>query len=274
MRGCQGGPAPGSIIPTSDAALAKEEILAQSGSYARGGQARSVPDPLAGPYAGMVAQQRAYNSVQEAELERRRSNSGNVIVADAADFAGPVSSWTGRMYQPSADDVAELRRQQAEFKKTERAISRENAWMAVPALAPAAAVLGLEAAGAIVTRLAPAAVKRAPLQFLERDPYLRVGDNWATRAGRRAHAALREAVEKKPGWESEPGVPMSNGRIVRPDVRTPPRVRAQGQPPKPYQMELKPDTPSGRRAAERALKKYEGTGVKTRAIFYDPKPFI
>jgi hypothetical protein len=39
-------------------------------------------------------------------------------------------------------------------------------------------------------------------------------------------------------------------------------------------MELKPNTPSGRRAAERAVKKYEGTGVKTRPIFYDPKPFI
>lgn len=39
-------------------------------------------------------------------------------------------------------------------------------------------------------------------------------------------------------------------------------------------MELKPNTPSGRAAAARAMKKYEGTDVKTRPIFYDPKPFI
>lgn len=185
-----------------------------------------------------------------------------------------VASLADRMYRPSADDVADLRLQQAEFRKTERAISRENAWMAVPALAPAAAVLGLEAAGMIAARLAPAAVQRAPLQFVQREPYLRVGDNWATRAGRRAHAALKERVAQKPGWRPEPDVPLRDGRIVRPDVQTPPRVRVAGRKPEPFQMELKPNTPSGRRAAARAVKKYEGTGFKTRPIFYDPKPFI
>lgn len=70
------------------------------------------------------------------------------------------------MYRPPTDDVAELRRQQAEFMKTDRAISRDDAWMAIPALAPAAAVLGLEAAGMIAARLAPAAIQRAPLQLV------------------------------------------------------------------------------------------------------------
>ena len=69
-------------------------------------------------------------------------------------------------------------------------------------------------------------------------------------------------------------MPLKDGRIVRPDVRTPPRVRAPGKEPEPFQMELKPNTASGRRAAARAMKKYEGTDVKTRPIFYDPKPFI
>ncbi len=50
----------------------------------------------------------------------------------------------------------------------------------------------------IAARLASAVVRRPPLQFLEPEPYLRVGDNWATRAGRRAHrrahAALMEWV--------------------------------------------------------------------------------
>lgn len=178
------------------------------------------------------------------------------------------------MYRGSDADIAELRRQQAEFKKTERAISRENSWMAVPALAPVAAVMGLEGAAYIAGRLAPAVAQRAPLLLERADPYLRVGDNWATRAGRRAHAALRERVAQKPGWKPEPAVRLQDGRILRPDVRTPARVRTAGKEPEPFQMELKPNTPSGRAAATRAVRKYEPTGLKTRPIFYDPKSFI
>ena len=185
-----------------------------------------------------------------------------------------VAPLADRMYRGSDADIAELRRQQAEFKKAERAISRDNAWMAVPALAPVAAVMGLEGAAYIAGRLAPALAQRAPLMLERADPYLRVGDNWATRAGRRAHAALKERVAQKPGWDPEPTVRLDNGRILRPDVRTPPRVRTPGEPPKPFQMELKPNTPSGRAAAIRSVRKYEATNVKTRPIFYDAKPYI
>lgn len=231
-----------------------------------------MPDTLAHPYARMVAQQRAYNAQQAAELDRRRGV-GAVATTHARNAA--LAPLADRMYRGSDADIADLRRQQAEFKKTERALDRQNAWMAVPALAPAAAVLGLEAAGAIAARLAPAAIEQAPIQ-LERiaDRYLRVGDNWATRAGRRAHAALKERVALKPGWDPEPRVGLEGGRILRPDVRTPSRVRVPGREPEPFQMELKPDTPSGRAAAARAMRKYKATGVKTRPIFYDPKPFI
>lgn len=246
--------------------------MAGTGSYAWGDQPRSVPDRLAQPYAKMVDQQRAYNAQQAAELERRRA--GGATPTPARRQNAPVAPFADRMYRGSADDIAELRRQQAEFKKTERAVGREYSWMAVPALAPVAAVMGLEGAAYIAGRLAPAVVQRAPLLLERADPYLRVGDNWATRAGRRAHAALRERVAQKPGWESEPTVPLKDGRVVRPDVRTPPRVRAPGREPEPFQIELKPNTPSGRRAAARAMKKYEGTDVKTRPIFYDPKPFV
>lgn len=217
----------------------------------------------------MEAQQRAYNARQETALAQRRGG-----VGPASAPARAVAPLADRMYRPPVDDVAELRRRQAEFRKTERAVSRENAWMAVPALAPAAAILGLEAGAMIAARLAPALVQRAPLQFVKRDPHLRVGDNWATRAGRRAHAELRERVAQKPGWKPEPPVPTRDGRVLRPDLQTPPRVRAPGKKPEPFQMELKPNTPSGHRAAARAVKKYEATGVKTRPIFYDPKPFI
>lgn len=233
--------------------------MAASGSYARGDQPRSVPDTLAQPYARMAAQQRAYNDRQGAGLEQSRTG-----VAPLAD----------RMYRGSYADIAELRRQQAGSRETRRAISDENAWMVVPALAPVVAVLGLEGVAYVAERLAPAVVIEAPLVLQQKDPYLRVGDNWATRAGRRAHDALKEPVAQKPGWEPEPRVELADGRVLRPDARTPPRVRAQGEEPQPFQLELKPNTPSGRAAARRAIKKYEATEVKTRPIFYDPKPFI
>ena len=180
----------------------------------------------------------------------------------------------GNLHAPPPENLAELRRQQAALKRTTREISRQNSWMAIPALAPAAAVLGVEAAAALAARFAAPAVARAPLVLTERMPYLRVGDNWATRAGRRVHTALRQRVAQKPGWEPEPTVRLVDGRLVRPDVRTPARVRSAGREPEPFQMELKPNTPSGRRAGARALKKYQETGVKTRLIFYDQKPFI
>lgn len=245
--------------------------MAGTGSYSRGDEPRSVPDPLAQPYSAMVAQQRAHNAHQAATQERRRTDVVTPVVSARSTSVEPLAN---RMYRGSEADIAELRRQQAEFKKTKHAISRENAWMAVPALAPAAAVMGVEGAAYLAARLAPAAAARAPLLLERADPYLRVGDNWATRAGRRAHAALRERVAQKPGWKPEPTVPLKDGRILRPDVRTPSRVRKVGKEPEPFQMELKPNTPSGRAAAARAVKKYEPTGAKTRPIFYDPKSFL
>ena len=238
--------------------------MAGSGLYARGDQPRTVPDSLADPYGAMAAQQRAYNARQQAALTPNRA------VGTAPETVSSLADW---MYRPSESDVAELRRQQAAFKETEHAISRENSWMAVPALAPAAAVFGLEAAGMVAARLAPAVAPYIPIVRDKFFPYPRVGDNWATRKGRRAHADLRARVQQKPNLESEPYVKLPNGRILRPDVRTPPRVRAAGEDPVPYQMELKPNTPSGRRAALRAEKKYEATGVTTRPIYYDPKRF-
>lgn len=246
--------------------------MAGTGSYARGEQPRSVPDTLAQPYATMATQQRAYNEGQEANLEQRRKGGIAPTLAVARQVA--VAPLADRMYRGSEADVADLRRQQAEFKKTERAISRDNAWMAGPVLAPVVAVAGLGSAAFIAGRLAPAAARQAPLVFQRAEPYLRVGDNWATRAGRRAHSALKERIAQKPGWQSEPTVQLKDGRILRPDVRTPPRVRGPDRKPEPFQMELKPNTRSGRAAAARAIKKYEATGVKSRPIFYDPKPFI
>jgi hypothetical protein len=156
-----------------------------------------------------------------------------------------------------------------------RKIDLQNSWFAAPVLAAPLAVMGLEGAAAWAARTALPKAEQAALQFVEREPYLRVGDNWATRAGRRAHAALKELVTQKPGWDPEPAIELPDGRIVRPDVRTPPRLRGAKPDPEPFLMELKPNTSSGLRAAARAVRRYEElTGLKTRPLLYDPKPFI
>jgi hypothetical protein len=105
----------------------------------------------------------------------------------------------GALYAPPPDDLSELRRQQAELGRVTEEIDKQNSWLAIPALAPEAVVDGLEMAGAIASRFVAPQVARGPLVLSQRDPYLRVGDNWATRAGRRAHAALKARVDAKAG---------------------------------------------------------------------------
>lgn len=174
----------------------------------------------------------------------------------------------GSLYAPPPDDLSK----QAEFERERRAISRENNWMAVPALAPAAAVLGLEAGAAVAARLVPRAIIRGPLVLTERMPHLRVGHNWATRAGQRADKFYKDMARGKEGWQPEPRVSGPNGTMLKPDVGTPPRTP---NPAARKYIEVKPDTPSGRAAAARQVKKYEdATGRKVRALFYDPKRFM
>jgi hypothetical protein len=142
-------------------------------------------------------------------------------------------------------------------------------------LAPALVALGLGAAGEWATGEVAPEAEQAVANFVEREPYIRGGDTWATRAGRRAHAALRQQVAQKPGWDPEPTIKLDDGTIIRPDVRTPARIRGSKPEPEPFLMDLKPNTPSGLRAAARAVRKYEElTGFKTRPLLYDPKPFI
>lgn len=144
--------------------------------------------------------------------------------------------------------------------------------MAVPVLAPAAAVLGLEGAAAIAARLAAPQLERTPLVLTERMPYLRVGHNWATKAGQRAHKFYKEMAEGKPGWKYEPRVPGPNGTTLKPDVGAPPRTP---NPAVRKYIEVKPNTPSGRVAADKAVAKYEeATNQMVRRLLYDPKRFI
>jgi hypothetical protein len=176
---------------------------------------------------------------------------------------------------PSSQELAELRRQQAAMAAIRNKIDIENSWFAAPALAAPLVVLGLEGAAALAARGALPAIERASLDFVEREPYLRVGDNWATRIGRRAHAALKQQVESKEGWEPEPKLNRPGKAPLRPDAGTPKRNPAHPtNPGKRYYLELKPNTPSGRAAAARAVKRYKTvTEDKVRPVYYDPKDF-
>lgn len=239
-----------------------------TGSFARGDSPRSVPDPLAGPYGEMLAAQRAFNARQANDYAGGRLSAGG---GGATSRQGePLAA---RMYRPGPDDIAELRRQQAAFRDVEHELGRQNSWMAAPVLAPVAAVLGLEMAGVLAVDGAASFAEGAPLQFVERDPYLRVGDNWATRAGRRAHMQLKAKVEAKPGWKYEPRIPREGQRPLRPDAGAPQRDPA--NPNKRYFLELKPDTPSGRAAGARALRRYKSASKnKVRLILYPPEDFV
>ena len=197
------------------------------------------------------------------------------VRALASASAANASSSYGALksYVPSATKIAANQREQEEIAAARRDFDRRNGWLPAIAVAPFAAGLALDAGLALVSRIATRPVKPPPLIFPEPAPPIRGGDTAAARAGRTAHANLRERVEAKPGWEYEPRYNSKDGRLLKPDVGTPARNPA--NPKRRYILELKPNTESGRDAARSAVKRYkEGTENKTRAIFYDPKDFM
>jgi hypothetical protein len=83
----------------------------------------------------------------------------------------------------------------------------------------------------------------------------------AAARGREAHKEFAEKVKQKPGWQSEKTITGPNGEKLRPDALTP-----SGRP-----VELKPNTPSGRRQGAKQIQKYkEATGTNGRVIYYNP----
>ena len=190
---------------------------------------------------------------------------GNVSAARPSDVValgiprGPVSP------PPTlSPDMLELRRQQAAFKDVTRQLDHDNRWMAWAALAPIAAVGGLEAIpyGIAEQFLNPPG---EPLQLRGREPLLNRGDTYYARYGRQQDRALRDKVDAKEGWKSQPRVKGPEGLRI-PDARAPARSS-----PRAKFLELKPDTPSGRRAGQKALEKYKDLG-KTRIVYYRPPP--
>jgi len=206
----------------------------------------------------MVAGQRHYNELQDRGLPLPPTMSPKID-----------GCW-GNIYSPPNTPDPELRRQQAAFKKVVDEVSKQNAWMAIPALAPVAAVGVLEAAAAMSAPMVGTVASRGPLVLKNRGLGGSAGETLATELGRLAHDFLAEKVEKKEGWRSEPRITLKDGTTIIPDATTPPRTGRARPEPAPFYLELKPDTPSGRRAARRAVKKYSTDGTKTRPLYYDP----
>jgi hypothetical protein len=238
---------------------------------AQSGSVLSSYHPTAGPASPRI-HVAAHPSQSINVGVRPRQGSPPATYASTGDQAQIVYGAL-RAPAPSDQELAELRRQQAAFANTARQIDIHNSWLAVPALAPALVALGLGAAGEWATGEVAPEAGQAVANFVERDPYLRVGDNWATRAGRRAHAALKERLAQKPGWRYEPRIEEPGNPPLKPDVGAPQRNPL--DPRSRNLMELKPDTPTGRAAAARAVKRYlDATGRTVRPIFYKLEDFI
>jgi hypothetical protein len=218
-----------------------------------------------------LARARAHGAAMQASESPTPTPPVGVATASTAP-SGTIQYGALHADLPSDQELATLRRQQAAFSKTTRQVDIQNAGYALPVLAAPLLALGLGSAGAIADALAPE-VEGAPLDFAESAPYLRVGDNWATRAGRRAHSWLEDTLDAKDGWDYEPDLERPGQRPLKPDAGTPRRNPL--KPKKRYYLELKPNTPSGRAAAARAVKRYQGaTDQKIRPIYYDPKDFM
>ncbi len=91
----------------------------------------------------------------------------------------------------------------------------------------------------------------------------RGGENPAAARGRQVHEEFKQkvAAKKDEGWKENVTLYDANGRKLHPDALTPNK----------NPIELKPNTPSGRAAGKRQIKKYEAaTGKRGRVIYYDP----
>ncbi len=90
------------------------------------------------------------------------------------------------------------------------------------------------------------------------------GNNPYAQRGREAHKQFKQKVEQKKdkGWQAEPTIEdPETGKKMRPDALT----------PKGHPIELKPNTPCGKRKGRQQIKKYEkATGKKGRVIYYEP----
>ncbi|MDI3287923.1 hypothetical protein [Polyangium sp. 15x6] len=93
----------------------------------------------------------------------------------------------------------------------------------------------------------------------------RGGETPAAARGRKEHEEFKKKVEAKQkegkDWDPRPRVFTKDGQELRPDALTPQK----------HPIELKPNTPTGKAAGKRQMKKYEAaTGKRGRVIYYEP----
>lgn len=114
-----------------------------------------------------MAASQGWLRVQDAvdEMLRRQGTSPD------GGHASPAATHYGRLYAPPPQNMAELRRQQAEFAEVVHDLDRRNSWLAIPALAPVAAALGAETAAILGARGAAAGGPSAPLYLRSREPW-------------------------------------------------------------------------------------------------------
>jgi hypothetical protein len=165
-------------------------------------------------------------------------------------------------------ELAHLRAEQAKQHQREEEADRQNRWMPAPVLAPEFLVMGVEAAGALAARSAAKRLAAIPnLRLNIRPPN---GNTYRAILGKRAHAELQAAGDAKDGWTAEGTLTGNDGKIYRPDLRTPPRELA----PDGRLIELKLKTTRGRAPGVRQKGVYEEQLDRpTRIIYYDPNKY-
>jgi len=239
----------------------------------RTGQNVPAPRPSDVKSLGAKMSQSAPALHSTSPVRQLGANAPNIPVlgisrSPAREMSADTPKSFGALGAPPTGDMSELRRKQAEFTKIRRDLDIQNSWLAAPIFAATAITLGLSGAAALGARGAASVPRPAPLSFPKPQSLRRGGETLQARAGRRAHRELDTRVDLKPDWTSNPRLTTAKGETRIPDV---------GLPKRPGRvdkfLELKPNTPSGKRAATQAVKKYNEFG-KTRPIYYDPKDYL
>lgn len=104
----------------------------------------------------------------------------------------PQGARYGQLYAPPANDLSELRRQQAAFARKQHEIAWQNRWLAAPTLAPVAAPVLLEGLAVLANAPRIAQTLRGPLNLVDREP-------WWPATQRTAQALNRD--QKFPIWK-------------------------------------------------------------------------
>jgi hypothetical protein len=191
---------------------------------------------------------------------------------------GPAELSSHFGYQPEMDarEEAELRTQQAAERQRREKWDQEHQLMLAGVFGPELLLLGAEAAGVLAARAAAKRLAALPPQAFKKHALFPItgGENWSTRVGKRAHREFAAKVDAKPGWKAEKTVKTPTGETIRLDARGPNRQPQPELPEKRRFLELKANTPSGRRSGAGTVKRYEKlTDSHGRVVYYDPKDY-